>query len=229
MTKQNIRLNAICNLICKRTIADIGSDHGYVPKMLLSERKIDHAYVTDISEKCVAKAKNNLKDFADRTTFVVCNGLLGLKNVSPLPQQIVIAGMGGMEICKILMQDTLEQFHNFVLQPQKNTNELRVFLQENCFEIEKDFIIRDGKMFYNIIVAHRTSSRSALSPQQIEFGKTNLTAPSADFLEYLNYKIAKFNEILQKTTDCNVQSALNDYLSCRKELFGKLNVDQKTK
>jgi tRNA (adenine22-N1)-methyltransferase len=230
VTKQNLRLNAICDLVSQRIIADVGSDHGFVPKILLQEGKIDFAYVTDISEKCVLKAKENLRDFFDKTQFVVCDGLMGLLSVAPRPQQIVIAGMGGWEIIKILSQDKLKNFGNFILQPQKNVEELRIFLQNNFFEIKEDFLLREGKIFYNILYVCRSKTLKNLTNDQILFGKTNLSMPNDDFMNFLNQKIDKFTSILQETTDGEIQNLLKRFVHCREKCQKKiLAVDQKEK
>ncbi len=230
MTKQNIRLNAICSLVTKRIIADVGSDHGFVPKILLQNDKIDFAYVSDISKKCVNKAEDNLKGFYDKTQFVVCDGITDLLSVTPLPQQIIIAGMGGREIVKILLQDKYKIFDNFILQPQKNTEELRIFLQNNFFDIKKDFMVHDGKIFYNILQVCRSKTIIKLTNDQIMFGKSNFNSPSADFMNYLDYKIDKFSSILQNTTDSEIQSSLQKFLLCREKCQKKiLAVDQKAK
>lgn len=230
MTKQNIRLNAICDLVTKRIIADVGSDHGFVPKILLQNNKIDFAYVTDISKKCVDKAKDNLQNFYDKTQFVVCDGITDLLSVTPLPQQIIIAGMGGREIVKILLQDKNKIFDNFILQPQKNTEELRIFLQNNYFDIKKDFIVHDGKIFYNIIQVCRSNTIKNLTNDQILFGKSNLSTPSEDFMNYLDYKIDKFTSILQNTTDNDIQTLLQKFTRCREKCQKKiLAVDQNSK
>ena len=230
MTKQNIRLNAICDLVTKRIIADVGSDHGFVPKILLQNETIDFAYVTDISKKCVDKAKDNLQNFYDKTQFVVCDGITDLLSVTPLPQQIIIAGMGGREIVKILLQDEDKIFDNFILQPQKNTEELRIFLQNNFFEIKKDFMVHDGKIFYNILQVCRSKTIKNLTNDQIMFGKSNLSTPSEDFMNYLDYKIDKFTSILQKTTDNDIQILLQKFTRCREKCQKKiLAVDQNSK
>ena len=230
MTKQNIRLNAICSLVTKKIIADVGSDHGFVPKILLRDEKIDFAYVTDISKKCVEKAKDNLQGFYDKTQFVVCDGITDLLTVKPLPQQIIIAGMGGREIVKILLQDKNKIFDNFILQPQKNTEELRIFLQNNFFDIKKDFMVHDGKIFYNILQVCRSNNINKLTSDQILFGKSNLSSPSADFMKYLDYKIDKFTLILQNTSDKEIQTLLKKFVKCRKKCQKKiLTVDQNIK
>ena len=223
MIKQNKRLNALCQLVTERVVADVGSDHGFVPKILLQQKKCDLVYVTDISQKCVQKAKCNLKGYEDFTKFVTCNGIEALFDTSPLPQQILIAGMGGREIIKIIMQDKGKVFNNFILQPQKNTQELRVFLQDNSFDIQKDFILQEGKIFYNIIQATRRESKIPLTLEQIIFGKTNLFSPTKDFDNYLNYKIEKIASILQNTSDNEIKDQLQAYIDCKNKIFNKTN------
>ena len=69
------RINAI-SLECKaRIIAEIGADHGFITKNLFETNKIDFAYCTDISAKCLDKARKNLSMFNGKVEFLVGNGL----------------------------------------------------------------------------------------------------------------------------------------------------------
>lgn len=221
MIKQNKRLNALCQLVTEKIVADVGSDHGFVPKMLLQQHKCNFVYVTDISQKCVQKAKNNLQGYEGFTRFITCNGLESLLDVDPLPQQILVAGMGSREIIKIIKQDKYKVFNNFILQPQKNIQELRIFLQDNCFDIKKDFILQEGKIFYNILQITRIDRKKILTPEQIMFGKTNLESPTKDFENYLSFKIDRLTSILQKTADITIKEQLQAYIDCKDKIFNK--------
>ena len=162
-----------------------------------------------------------MQGYESFTRFITCNGLEALLDVDPLPQQILVAGMGGREIIKIIKQDKHKVFKNFILQPQKNIQELRIFLQDNCFDIKKDFILQEGKIFYNILQITRIDRKNTLTPEQIIFGKTNLESPTKDFENYLNFKIDRLASILQKTTDTTIKEQLQAYIDCKDKIFNK--------
>ena len=108
-----------------------------------------------------------------------------------------------------------------IIQPQKNIQELRIFLQDNCFDIKKDFIIQEGKIFYNILQITRIDRKNILTPEQIIFGKTNLESPTKDFENYLNFKIDRLASILQKTTDTTIKEQLQAFIDCKNKIFNK--------
>ena len=173
------------------TFADVGCDHGYIAESMLKSGKCKFAYVTDISEKCLNKAVELLsKNYDGKFKSIVTDGL---KNV-PKVDQVLIAGMGGENICEILDNaDFLPE--RMVLQPMKNTDKLRTFLNQNGYYLKKDFIFKAENKFYTLIIAELGSE--VLTSEQIEYGKDNLTNPSKDFLEYLSEQIKSKQKILK--------------------------------
>jgi len=197
------RIDAITSQVDENFVAEIGTDHGYILKELLESGVCDRAVATDISGKCLSKAKANLKEFSGKVEYLegdglkpLLDGILPQKNPISVPKQVIIAGMGGGEIKQILMQDSQKVFNKFVLSPQKNVRELRNFLVLNKFFISSDFLVKDGKMFYNVLKVERKAKKQNLSEMQIYFGKTNLENPSKDFLEYVQSEKEKCKRIL---------------------------------
>lgn len=197
------RLSAIISLVDEQTIADIGTDHGFVPLNLFAQNKCLFAFVTDLRPKCLQKAKTNLKEFSSKICFLqgdglkpILDGFLPPKMPNSVPKQIIIAGLGGREIKKIILQDTQQVFQKFVLQPQKNVVELRSFLVKNRFEIVKDMLVKEGKIFYNILKVKRCKTPQPLCEMALQFGKTNLQNPSSDFLEFVKLEKEKCQKIL---------------------------------
>ena len=87
--------------------------------------------------------------------------------------------------------------------------------------IKKDFILQEGKIFYNILQTTRIDRKKILTPEQIMFGKTNLESPTKDFENYLNFKIDRLTAILQKTTDTTIKEQLQAYVDCKDKIFNK--------
>lgn len=216
----NLRIKTICDCVDKTVVAEIGADHGYITKQLFEEKKIEFAYLTDISKKCLQKAVDNFNTptLKDKIMFCVGDGLNALqqKNVwinnsnkkDINPQQIIIAGMGGNEIIKILSEDTSYNYTNFVLQPQRNAVELRLFLLDNNFEIISDTMVKEGKIFYNIIKTQKSNVKTSLTQDELLFGKTNLQTNNPFFKQYLSYEKEKLLNIYQNKPLADIEEKI---------------------
>ena len=191
MIKISQRLNVIFSHIpnCNK-FADIGCDHGYISYKMLSQNKCKSLIFSDISYPSLQKAEKLLKCFSN------CKGVCcaGLEKIDTDTDTVLIAGMGGENIITILEQGFLPK--QLILQPMKNTDKLRVFLNKNGYFLQKDFIFKAEDKFYNLIVAN--FGKETLTKEQIEYGKTNLLSPTGDFLEYLQKEIGTKQKILQE-------------------------------
>ena len=165
------RIEKIAEYVNFKTIAEVGADHGYITKYLFIQNKIKFAYLTDISSKSLSKAQKNFdKDFKNQVSFLVGDGLNPLQNlVKNKPKQIIIAGIGGKEIVKILAKNTF--YTNFILQPQKNVVELRKFLLNNKYKILKDEVVKCGKMYYCVLKVKKVDKQQVLTNNQILINK----------------------------------------------------------
>ena len=212
------RIEKIAKLVDKKIVAEVGCDHAFITKKLFELNKIDFCFLSDISGKCLEKAKKNLDGFKDKTTFTVADGLLGFlpqgqnldkKDTNFVPEQAIIAGMGGKEIVKIIKQDNLKQIKYFVLQPQKNVDEVRLFLTKNYFCIKREVVAKQGKMFYNILSVERSDKIHRLSKSQIVVGKFLKKDMDNDFKDYIKFNIQKFGSILEKKEIKSVRDKLD--------------------
>ena len=194
------RIKTICSMVSCPVVAEIGADHGYITKELFQQNKIKKAFLTDISSKCLQKALINFKssNFFENCAFLVGDGLQALKDVEDKSSigQVIIAGMGGLEIIKILKDEQANYYNQFVLQPQRKVVELRQFLQDNNYEILKDQMVREGKIYYNVLKVKKVDKQVLLTKNEILFGKTNLTEENSDFVDFLKFEIAQTTQIL---------------------------------
>jgi len=150
MIKINKRLNEIANLVQGEVIADIGSDHALLPIWLYSNKKIKKAYASDMSKNCVEKIKINIKKYNIPEDIIIPVLSDGLNFDHSGLTDVIIAGMGGETIAKIIKP--LKNI-NFILQPNSKIKFLQKYLYENDFETIKEITIEDKKRFYNIINA----------------------------------------------------------------------------
>lgn len=159
--KLSKRLMAIANLVEKNSIvADIGTDHGYVPKYLIDKEISKKVIGTDISIGSLDKIKSYVNDlgYGDKIDIRLGNGL---EVIQPLEiDTVIIAGMGGLLIQEILDKDKLvsDSIKNFILQPMVASKELRKYLIENNFEIIEERLIKEDNKYYEIIHARRGKS-----------------------------------------------------------------------
>lgn len=212
------RISSITNCVTKKVVCEVGADHGYITYQLFLENKVKFAYLTDISAKSLQKSKTLFEQskFRQKVAFGVGNGLEAISQIdksllSKRPiEQIVIAGMGGKEIIQILAKNKI--YTHFVLQPQKNVVDLRKFLIQNNYQIVKDKMVKDGKIFYDILVVKKVDKTCKLSQNQILFGKTNLKTMHQDFVNYLEYKKQVIENILQKKNIKEQQKLLDKIL-----------------
>lgn len=154
------------------SVADIGTDHGYVP-LLLYENKISPKVVmSDISEGSLAKAADNFRLHDIELPGELFRTGNGLKKINyGEVDAVIIAGLGGKTIIDILDAEPKKtsSFKKLVLQPRNACGELRYYLAERGFAITDEILAEEGKFICEIIVAvppaGRDTDSSALLPR----------------------------------------------------------------
>lgn len=164
------RIRALADSVTRgHTAADIGTDHGYVPMLLIKEGISPRVIMSDISEGSLAKAKDTFRQcgLADRVSeddFRTGDGLetIGTGEVD----EIIIGGLGGHTIVDILSADTEKSrsFKRLVLQPRKHSGVLRCWLFANGWEICSDTLAEEGKFACEIITAAPSGNTSEELP-----------------------------------------------------------------
>ena len=154
-TKIDARLLAVAALVSDGAyLADVGTDHAYLPIYLAEQGKLSGAVASDIHKGPLESAEKNIREagFSGLIQTVLTDGLQGLE---PYPvTDVVIAGMGGLMIRGILEKaiSFKEKNVKFILQPMQHIPELRRYLGENGFSVQKEAqATADGK-FYQIMV-----------------------------------------------------------------------------
>lgn len=159
MVKLSERLKAVAELVkpCD-TLADVGTDHGYIPIYLRDCKKIKYAIAMDINKGPLLHASEHIKQYhmTESIETRLSDGLLALKPGEA--DVIVIAGMGGSLMMRILSQgrETACMAKSLVLQPQSELMAFREFLYKNGYQITaEDMVFEDGK-YYPMMAAKYT-------------------------------------------------------------------------
>lgn len=200
------RLAAIANEIEKgESVADIGTDHGYLPMYLTKEEISPKVIMADISKGSLNKARRNCRGLMPEVKFDFRNGN-GLRVIKKGEVDvIVIAGMGGNLICDILGRDLgkAKSCKKLILQPRTAQGRLRAWLVRKGFDIVNEQLVREGRFICEIITAvpgePRESIKLNLEPESIKwempYWVANLKNPLVN--EFISYKIDRENRILK--------------------------------
>jgi len=135
-------------------LADVGTDHGYVPAWLLLHGVIRAAVATDINSGPLSRAAETAKKcgVADRLELVLCDGLSGLP--PRCADTVLISGMGGETIAHILQAAPwTREGTALILQPQSKQPELRRWLYANGCHITGEHLAKEGDKLYTILTA----------------------------------------------------------------------------
>lgn len=201
------RLETIVSFVQGRVLADIGCDHAYVVVQSLLENRVQKAYACDVSQGPLERARANIEmsGCSDKVQCLLMNGL------DQLPfdvDVIVIAGMGGLLIREILIQD-LHKIHpgtHLVLSPHKDGKALREYLSQNGFVILQEKIVEDGHFYPVLNVLYDGISKQDLSLQERDFG-VNVIVDS-DYRNYLHHEKGKWQKILNRLPDSQKEDVL---------------------
>ena len=147
------RLSLIYSLVPDNSsVCDVGTDHGYLPAALCLSGKMRSVTATDIREKPLENARENIRKLeADSVNLILCDGLDGVSK--DLADVVIIAGMGGEVISGIISRCAFAKDTSvtFLLQPMTSADKLREYLSQNGFLIEKEIPIKENGKIYSVM------------------------------------------------------------------------------
>ena len=147
------RLEAIGRLVPQNvSIADIGTDHAYLPTWLAERGVIIKAVAGDITEGPCAAARNTVAMYGMNDKVEVRMGN-GLSIIEPGETDvIIIAGMGAGTMIEILeaSRDTAKEARKLILQPMAGASSLRRWANANGWRIDDEVLVEEGRHLYEI-------------------------------------------------------------------------------
>ena len=149
------RLRMVADLVPQGAcLADVGTDHAYLPAALLMEGRISSAIASDLREGPLAHARATAEEYGvtEKIDFRLCNGLDGIH-----PREadaVAIAGMGGETILEILRYAPWTRQLNvpLILQPMSTMPELRRWLFEHDYHIITEKLAQEGDNLYTALL-----------------------------------------------------------------------------
>jgi len=173
---------------------DVGTDHGYLPAWMARHGYPGNIFATDIKAKPLERAVRTAEKagVSGQIKFQLCDGLAGCPPAAI--DTIVIAGMGGDSICRILdmAEWCMDSRYKLILQPMTKAEILRYWLVNNEFELFVEDKILEGGTIYPLILA-RFGGCTRLSDGELFLGKRNLCPAPALYEQQRQKLILRFS------------------------------------
>lgn len=177
-------------------VADVGTDHAYLPVWLLLHDRVRSAIAADLRPGPLDSARRTAAQHGvtERLSFRLCDGLSGIR-----PEEadaVAIAGMGGETIAAILEAAPWTRAGTtLLLQPMTSLPDLRIWLQANGYRIFREQVVRDGGKLYTVLEAGG-GSMPPLTPGEAYLGRRESWVDQPLRLDYLNHWLDKLQKEL---------------------------------
>ncbi len=181
----SMRLERVAaNVPAGARLADIGSDHGYLPVALMRRGVIAAAVAGEVAATPFHAAERTVRDNAlqQHISVRLADGLAAIEPADAITA-ITLCGMGGETIRDILDSGRahLSGQERLILQPNGGEQSLRQWLMDNGYQILREELLRENRFYYEIIVAERAEPL-IYTAQQLYFGPLQMQARSPEFL-----------------------------------------------
>lgn len=218
------RLQAIAGFITPgNRLADIGTDHGYVPIYLVLNHIIPSAIAMDINKGPLDKAREHisLHQLEKKIEIRLSDGLEKL-----LPGEadtVLIAGMGGALMSRIIKdgEEVLKSVPELILQPQSEISDFRHFLHDHSYKIIREhMLIEDGKFYVMMHAIHGNESYERET--EYIYGKLLLKEQNPILLSLINKQLTLNENIYAHLSTLDTENAHRQSVLLQKMIdYGK--------
>lgn len=217
------RLELVASFVPQGTILlDVGSDHAYLPIELVERGQIEGAIAGEVVEGPYQSAVKNVEahGLKEKIQVRLANGLAAFEETDQV-SVITIAGMGGRLIARILEEGLykLANVGRLILQPNNREDDLRIWLQDNGFQIVAESILEEAGKFYEILVVE--AGQMKLSASDVRFGPILSKEVSPVFVQKWQKEAAKLEFALGQIPEKNLEErqVLVDKIQAIKEVL----------
>ena len=217
------RLELVASFVPQGAVLlDVGSDHAYLPIELVEKGKIERAIAGEVVEGPYQSAVKNVESHGlkEKIQVRLANGLAAFEEADQV-SVITIAGMGGRLIATILEEglDKLGNVQRLILQPNNREDDLRIWLQDNDFQIVAESILEEAGKFYEILVVE--AGQMKLSASDVRFGPFLSKEASPVFVQKWQKEAVKLEIALGQIPEKNLEErqVLVDKIQAIKEVL----------
>lgn len=189
------RLQAVADMVHPGAgVADIGTDHAYIPIWLVSRGRTPWAVAMDVNEGPLMRARENIREagLEGKIETRISDGFAALRPGEA--DTAVLAGMGGALMIRILREgaDVVRSLKECVLQPQSEIEKVRTFLLKEGFSfIREDMAEEDGKYYPMMCVRPPSSAKETeeWTDTELQYGRLLLMGRHPVLRDYLEREI----------------------------------------
>ena len=178
-------------------VCDVGTDHAYLPVNLIQRGIAKRAVACDINEGPLERARWSAAKFGvtDKIRFVLADGLDGVHPEEDGVNDIIICGMGGELIARIVDASAYPRNPavSLILQPMTCVPELRQYLWDNGFCIREERLCEAAGKIYTCIHASYDGEQRIYTPAELILGKSNIEKREPLFDGYANTAVRRLN------------------------------------
>lgn len=197
--KLSKRLETVASYVPTGAIlADIGSDHAYLPCYLAHKGIIQHAIAGEVVKGPYESAERQVRTegLTDKIEVRLADGLAAVKE-EDLVNTVTIAGMGGPLIVSILEKnpESLKHVTRLILQPNIHAKVIREWAMRNGWAIHEETILEEDRKIYEVLVLQRGEMK--LTEVETLLGKQLLATKSETFVAKWEREIENWERILK--------------------------------
>lgn len=202
------RLSTVASFVTPGySVADIGTDHGYIP-IYLAEQGSRKIIAMDINAGPLQRAEDHIRLHHLETLIEtrISDGLLALKPGEV--QAVVLAGMGGALVLKILADSpaVTAKVEEFILQPQSEIAKVRAWLWQQGFIVQAEDMVKEDGKYYPVMYA-RHGREAPYTPAELRYGRCMLNEKHPVLRQYIASEINRNEQILQQLSRQQSQTA----------------------
>lgn len=219
--KLSNRLEAVASFVpTGAVVADIGSDHAYLPCYLIHKGIINKAIAGEVVKGPFESAVEHVKNegLKEQITVRLADGLKAIEDDDHV-DTITIAGMGGPLIVSILEKDPskLTNVTRLILQPNIHAKVIREWALHNGWAILDEVILEEDDKIYEVLVVQR--GNMTLSEAELLLGSHLVAERSEVFVKKWTREVENLNRIL---TSIEKAESTPDILEKRAELLHQI-------
>ena len=180
-------------------LADIGTDHAYIPIYLCEKKRISYAIAIDRNPGPLKRAREHILE-AGLSAYIEVRLSNGTARLEPgEADTLLLAGMGGLLMERILGErdEVLSEAKELVLQPQSDIADLRQWLHMKGWEIVCEDIVFEGGKYYPMMKAVQGPYRS-YTIQEYHYGRFDLQQSLPVLEKYIEKHLRTQKEILER-------------------------------
>ena len=190
-------------------VADIGTDHAYLPIEILKKGLARRAVACDINKGPIESARRNIAaaGLSDRIDTLQTDGLHGVEQYHPT--DVMIFGMGGELMVRILSEAPWlkDPSVNLILQPMSHGEILRGWLLENGFSIQGETLTFVDQ-YYQTVHAVFGGEWEPYTEEELFFGRHILGGDSPFLVDFLKRKVRTLTSVIEGKRKGNADAAL---------------------